>query len=93
MTGHVISQAPGLDPEADAVTQGRKNSVEHIYDVNEKGIYSKEGAIEAENMEHNMGVLEAVRAYPSATWWAFVMSCTIVSHSPSLMPTSQGRHF
>lgn len=36
-------------------------------------------AIEAENMEHNMTVLEAVRAYPMASLWAFVMSCTIVS--------------
>jgi len=39
----------------------------------------KAGAIEAENAEHNMTVLEAVRAYPMATFWAFVISCTIVS--------------
>lgn len=33
----------------------------------------KAGAIEAENAEHAMGVLEAVKAYPMATFWAFVM--------------------
>lgn len=36
-------------------------------------------AIEAENAEHEMTVLQAVRAYPMATFWAFVMSSTIVS--------------
>lgn len=39
----------------------------------------KADAIEAENAEHNMTVMEAVRAYPMASFWAFVMSCTIVS--------------
>jgi hypothetical protein len=37
-------------------------------------------AIEAENAEHSMTVMEAVRAYPMACFWAFVMSSTIVSH-------------
>lgn len=41
----------------------------------------KADAIEAENAEHNMTVLEAVRAYPMASFWAFVMSCTIVGVS------------
>lgn len=40
------------------------------------------GAIEAENAEHNMGVVEAVRAYPMAALWAFIMSCTIVRFHP-----------
>ena len=39
----------------------------------------KADAIEAENEEHNMTVLQAVRAYPMASFWAFFMSCTIVS--------------
>jgi SP family general alpha glucoside:H+ symporter-like MFS transporter len=39
----------------------------------------KMDAIEAENSEHSMTVLEAVRAYPMACFWAFVMSFTIVS--------------
>ncbi|KAJ7069297.1 maltose porter [Mycena amicta] len=38
-------------------------------------------AIEAENAEHNMTVLEAVRAYPMACFWAFVMSSTIIMES------------
>lgn len=39
----------------------------------------KADAIEAENAEHNMTVLQAVRAYPMASFWAVVMSSTIVS--------------
>lgn len=46
----------------------------------------KADAIAAENEEHRMTVLEAVRAYPMASFWAFVMSCTIVCClSPSSM--------
>lgn len=41
----------------------------------------KAGAIEAENVEHNMTVIQAVKAYPMASFWAFVVSCTIVSCS------------
>ena len=77
MAGHSISQSSGDDLEV----QAQKNSVEHVYDVDAKGGFDRAAAIEAENAEFNMGVLEAVRAYPSASWWAFVMSCTIVSYS------------
>jgi SP family general alpha glucoside:H+ symporter-like MFS transporter len=54
---------------------------EHAYDLDEKAKISdyKADAVEAENAEHNMGVLEAVREYPMASFWAFVMSFTIVS--------------
>ncbi|KAL1296497.1 hypothetical protein AAFC00_000009 [Neodothiora populina] len=41
----------------------------------------KADAIEAENAEHNMTVIEAVKAYPMASFWAFVMSCTIIMES------------
>lgn len=41
----------------------------------------KADAIEAENLEHNMTVLEAVRAYPAASFWAFIMSFCIVGIS------------
>ena len=44
----------------------------------------KAAAIEAENVEHNMGVPQAVRAYPMAAVWAFVMSSTIVRRLSSL---------
>jgi SP family general alpha glucoside:H+ symporter-like MFS transporter len=40
----------------------------------------KMAAIEAETAEHDMGVLQAIKEYPMAAWWAFVMSCTIVRH-------------
>ncbi|KAI1420423.1 general substrate transporter [Xylaria sp. FL1777] len=56
---------------------------EHAYDLDEKAQMAdyKADAVEAENAEHNMGVLEAVRAYPMATFWAFVMSFTIIMES------------
>ena len=53
-----------------------------VYDVHEKVDYNRTGAIDAENIEHNMSVLEAVKAYPAASWWALVMSSTIVSSCP-----------
>jgi SP family general alpha glucoside:H+ symporter-like MFS transporter len=53
-----------------------------VHDVSEKVDYDRAGAIEAEEIEHNMTVLEAVKAYPAASWWAFVMSCTIVNFLP-----------
>lgn len=61
--------------------------VEHAYDLDEKaGLAAyKADAIEAENLEHNMTVLEAVRAYPMASFWAFVMSSTIVSSLSSFL--------
>jgi SP family general alpha glucoside:H+ symporter-like MFS transporter len=53
-----------------------------VYDVEEKDHYNRTGAIDAEKIEHDMTVLEAVKAYPAASWWAFVMSATIVSSCP-----------
>ncbi|KAK5163768.1 uncharacterized protein LTR77_010441 [Saxophila tyrrhenica] len=41
----------------------------------------KADAIEAENAEHNMTVIEAVKEYPMASLWAFVFSCTIIMES------------
>lgn len=49
------------------------------YDVDEKVDYDRTGALDAERIEHDMTVLQAVKAYPAASWWAFVISCTIVS--------------
>lgn len=50
-----------------------------VYDVKENVDYNRSGAIDAEKIEFDMTVLQAVKAYPAASWWAFVMSCTIVS--------------
>lgn len=59
--------------------EAQNAKVAPVQDVVEKVDYNRAGAIEAENIEHRMSVLEAVRAYPAASWWAFVMSSTIVS--------------
>jgi SP family general alpha glucoside:H+ symporter-like MFS transporter len=52
--------------------------IDHAYDVEAKKEMNMQGAIDAENQEHNMTVLEAVRAYPAASFWAVNMSCTII---------------
>ncbi|KAL1861768.1 hypothetical protein VTK73DRAFT_6918 [Phialemonium thermophilum] len=61
------------------------SQVEHAHnaDLDEKAAFAeyKADAIEAENAEHNMTVLEAVRAYPMASFWAFIMSFTIIMES------------
>ncbi|KAJ7113268.1 maltose porter [Mycena crocata] len=41
----------------------------------------KADAMEAELAEHTMTVTEAVRAYPMACFWAFIMSFTIIMES------------
>lgn len=48
-------------------------------------------AMEAEAAEHNMGLMEAVRAYPMACFWAFVMSFTIVSSRYAFRPLTPRR--
>jgi SP family general alpha glucoside:H+ symporter-like MFS transporter len=64
------------------VEEGITPSAPEYVTYDEKaGKIDKAGAIEAENAEHNMGVLEAVRAYPMAATWAFIMSCTIIMES------------
>jgi MFS transporter, SP family, general alpha glucoside:H+ symporter len=56
-------------------------AIDHSADLDEKAKITdyKADAIFAENQENQMGVLEAVKAYPMASLWAFIMSCTIVS--------------
>ncbi|KAG5771594.1 hypothetical protein H9Q72_001900 [Fusarium xylarioides] len=60
--------------------EGDGAHIDHAYDVEAKKEMAADmqGAIDAENAEHNMTVLEAVRAYPAASLWAFNMSCTII---------------
>jgi hypothetical protein len=70
-------EKPGVAAEIDEA-QRNKSVHEHEMEIQEKVDYNRSGAIDAENLEHRMTVLQAVRAYPSASWWAFVMSCTIV---------------
>lgn len=55
-----------------------KNNVEHVGDIKTDEANFRADAMEAENAEHNMTVLQAVKAYPMACLWAFIMSSTIV---------------
>jgi len=57
---------------------GEKNTVEHVGDVKTDEANFRADAMEAENAEHNMTVLQAVKAYPMACLWAFIMSSTII---------------
>jgi SP family general alpha glucoside:H+ symporter-like MFS transporter len=81
MSDPVDSTSYGGTPEVEAKGGFQ---VEHAYNLDEKAHVAdyKADAVEAENAEHNMSVLEAVRAYPMASFWAFVMSFTIVSAFP-----------
>ncbi|KAK7225069.1 hypothetical protein V2G26_013072 [Clonostachys chloroleuca] len=63
------------------IEEGIPPAPDHASNYDEKGNVDRAGAIEAENAEHAMGVLDAVRAYPMATLWAFIMSCTIIMES------------
>ena len=73
---NVIDEKPTTASEIEAQPTSKG---EHVYDVGEKVSYDRTGAVDAEKIEHEMTVLQAVKAYPAASWWAFVMSCTIVS--------------
>lgn len=66
---------------ADMETKGHETHVERVYDSDEKtrAADMKADAIEAENAELNLGVIAAVKQYPMAATWAFIISCTIVS--------------
>ena len=55
-------------------------------DVHAKIEAYKAAAMAAEVEEQKSGVLQAVREYPMAATWAFVMSCTIVSHFLDHLP-------
>lgn len=59
-------------------TDEKKYGVEHLDKTPEYSQY-KEEAMEAENREQAMTVMQAVKAYPMACTWAFIMSSTIVS--------------
>ncbi|ODN86069.1 MFS transporter, SP family, general alpha glucoside:H+ symporter [Cryptococcus wingfieldii CBS 7118] len=82
MSGQIVQTTPYNDTakaEGDVPyndTAKAEGDVEHIEKAG--GVDYKAGAMEAENAEHAMTVLEAVRAYPMACFWAFIMSFCIV---------------
>lgn len=69
------------------MSQDLESKAHHAQEIEHQAVYAekadvvdyKADAIEAENAEHTMTVLQAVKAYPMASFWAFVISCTIVS--------------
>lgn len=76
-------------PDGDVVgLESQSAHIDHSADLNEKADLAafKGDAIEAENVELRMGVWEAVKLYPMASFWAFVMSSTIVSTLFSISP-------
>ncbi|KAK4449698.1 alpha-glucosides permease MPH2 [Podospora aff. communis PSN243] len=80
MSNPADSKSPGGDlSEVEKHPAHVENSAD--LDGNAKLAAYKAGAMEAENVELNMGVLEAVRLYPMASLWAFIMSCTIIMES------------
>jgi SP family general alpha glucoside:H+ symporter-like MFS transporter len=68
--------APPYEPSSQMGTE-KKYALEHVDHVDTAAQY-KEDAMESENKEQAMTVLEAVKAYPMACTWAFIMSSTIV---------------
>lgn len=75
-----IKETGGGAPEISHTEKGI-SQVDDAYNLdNEAKLESyKAAAMEAETAEQQSGVLQAVKEYPMAAFWAFVMSCTIVS--------------
>ncbi|KAM7192039.1 alpha-glucosides permease MPH3 [Naviculisporaceae sp. PSN 640] len=71
--------AVGDIPEVEKRPAHVENSAD--LDENAKLADYKAGAMDAEDAELRMTVLEAVRLYPMASLWAFVMSTTIIMES------------
>lgn len=74
-----------------AAAAAEKANIEHVQspvgagggDVDAKAEANfRADAMEAESAEHRMTVLEAVKAYPWACFWAFTMSSTIIVSGP-----------
>ncbi|CAI0648019.1 unnamed protein product [Colletotrichum noveboracense] len=80
MSNTVDSKSPSGDP---AKIEAYADEINHGADLDEKSKPAdyKADAIEAEQAEFNMGVLEAVKLYPMASMWAFIMSTTIIMES------------
>lgn len=80
-----MSEAPEIKhPGGGGDIQHTEKGISHVDDAynldNDAKLASyKAAAMEAETAEQQSGVMQAVKEYPMAAIWAFVMSCTIVS--------------
>jgi SP family general alpha glucoside:H+ symporter-like MFS transporter len=82
MSTHIDSHNPREHEITAANANTEKNlNVEHVGDIRDtkEEANFRADAMEAENAEHAMSVMDAVKAYPMACFWAFIMSSTIVS--------------
>jgi SP family general alpha glucoside:H+ symporter-like MFS transporter len=81
MSDPVDANPHGGDVQVEVEGKAAVSQVDHAYDLDLKAEVAdyKADAIAAEDAEHNMTVLQAVRAYPMASFWAFIISFTIVS--------------
>lgn len=75
-----------MDPDNEKTHPAQEIEHDAIYAEKAHVADFKAGAIEAENIEHSMTVMQAVKAYPMASFWAFVMSFCIVSYLVCLSP-------
>lgn len=79
MTDQVDRKSFADAPEVAKTTYKMEDSA--VIDEEKRVFQFKAAAIEAENVEHDLGVIDTVKAYPMAAFWAFVMSCTIIMES------------
>ena len=83
-TGPFTMSSNDIAPTPKGQEIEEKYAVEHI----DKQNNFKEDAVEAENREQAMTIIQAVKAYPAACAWAFTMSSTIVSIIDDMSPAS-----
>lgn len=86
----IKSSGPGAPEISHAEKGAHTVDDSHNLDLDAKAVEYKMAAMEAEQAEIKMGVLQAVKEYPMAATWAFIMSCTIVS-SPTLRTPRLGK--
>ncbi|WVF72569.1 hypothetical protein IAT40_007386 [Kwoniella sp. CBS 6097] len=67
-----------IQPQAHLEEKAYVDEKGHVEHVDKGHADFKADAMEAERIEHQMTVLEAVKAYPMACFWAFIMSFTII---------------
>jgi hypothetical protein len=70
----------GMAGDVDELQKHNVHQSEVLVDAN-----LMSNAFDAENREHEMGVMEAVKMHPMACFWAFIFCFTIVSPNYSTM--------